>query len=110
MAIKIDWVQYWDSSVHSTELKALSRTTNNKDNRLSTISSDHLRNTTFYKITMKKTIILATLLVSACALPPVREPNIEPIVVPVQDSIPFNPEGYTLEGEFQDDTIGQPKS
>ena len=110
MAIKIDWVQYWDSSVHDTKLKALSRTTNNKDNRLSTISFDHLRDTTFYKITMKKLIIFAALLLSTCTLPPVREPNMEPKVVPVQDSVLFNLEGYTLEGEFEDDTIGQPKS
>jgi len=47
---------------------------------------------------------------AACTLPPAREPKIIPIVVPVQDSVPFNPEGYTLEGEFQDDTIGQPRS
>lgn len=57
-----------------------------------------------------RTILIALLTMAACTLPPAREPKIVPKVTPVQDSIPFNPEGYTLEGEFQDDTIGQPRS
>jgi hypothetical protein len=59
---------------------------------------------------MRAILMILLLAIPACALPPAREPKIVPKVTPVQDSIPFNPEGYTLEGEFQDDTIGQPRS
>lgn len=50
------------------------------------------------------------LLAVACSIAPTKREPIEYKITPVDDSIPFNPEGYTLEGEFQDDTIGQPKS
>jgi hypothetical protein len=59
---------------------------------------------------MRVILMILLLAIPACTLPPAREPKIMPIVVPVQDSVPFNLEGYTLEGEFEDDTIGQPRS
>ena len=59
---------------------------------------------------MKTIITLVLLLAVACSIAPTKREPIEYKIAPVNDSVPFNPEGYTLEGEFQDDTIGQPKS
>ena len=59
---------------------------------------------------MKIILTLVLLLAVACSIAPSKREPIEYKIVPVYDSVPLNPEGYTLEGEFQDDTIGQPKS
>lgn len=75
-----------------------------------------------------RAIITSLLLLASCTTQPTKQP-IEYKVVPTQDSVPFdnkycysdptNPSGpydttltwddLELEGEFQDDTIGQPK-
>lgn len=78
---------------------------------------------------MKTTITLVLLLTVACSIAPTKREPIEYKIVPVYDSVPLDnrycysdptdPSGpydttltwedLELEGEFQDDTIGQPK-
>lgn len=78
---------------------------------------------------MKKSSIFAALLLVACTTAPTKSEPTEYKTVPIQDSVPLdnrycysnptNPSGpydttltledLELEGEFQDDTIGQPK-